>query len=264
MWYTSIMPRRLWPLLLLLSTLAFAKDALPPMDWPATNPVLRFSIGKLQHVGNYGSQQTWNVEVSVTNISPKKISQASFLLYLFDKKQIRIGQGYIDITNVAAQETIRLTLTATTTGSPETFSVAPQRLPPELAGAVPPKPIGMTVYSVPSGAKLSVDKSEIGITPIAVQLVPGSHTLAFVKEGYNSGSFPLVVTPDQLPGASVTFELGSAAHDTVELRDGTVVNGDVQYIDATSVVVTVGGEGQKFPRNQVKRILLIEREEAKQ
>ena len=52
--------------------------------------------------------------------------------------------------------------------------------------------------------------------------------------------------------------------NTVELRDGTVVNGDVQYIDATSVVVTVGGEGQKFPRNQVKRILLIEREEVKQ
>lgn len=255
---------RICALLLLPSVLAFGKDALPPQPWPTTNPVFQFSIGKLQHEGNYGSQQAWNVEVSVTNVSAKKIGQAGFHLYLFDKKQIRVGEGYIDINNIAPQETIRLTLTATTTGSPVSFTVAPQRLPADLVGLAPPKPIGITVYSVPSGAKLTIDKKEVGITPVAVQLIPGSHALEFAKEGYTSGSYPLVITPDQLPGASVTFELGSAMHDTVELRDGTVVSGDVQYMDATSVVVQVAGEGQKYDRNQVKRILLIEREQVKQ
>lgn len=257
------MLRRHWVLLLLFTTLAFAKETIPPQRWPDTNPVFQFSLGKLQHTGNYGSQESWNIEVSVTNLYSKKIGEAGFHLYLFDKKQIRVGEGYVAITNIAPQETIRLNLTATTTGSPVSFTVAPQKLPIELAALAPPKPIGMTVYSVPSGAMLSVDKKEVGLTPIAVRLTPGSHTLDFVKEGYSSGSYPLSVTADQLPGATVTFELGSAMHDSVELRDGTVINGDVQYMDATSVVVQVAGEGQKLDRNRVKRILLIEREEVK-
>jgi len=257
------MVARICALLLLVPVLTYGKDTLAPQPWPATDPVFQFSIGKLQRTGNYGSQEAWNVEVSVMNLSAKRISQAGFHLYLFDKKQIRVGEGYIDISNISPQETIRLTLTATTTGTPVSFSVAPQRLPPDLLSLAPPKPIGITVYSIPSGAKLTIDKKEVGMTPIAVQLISGSHTLEFVKEGYTSGSYPLVITPDQLPGASITFELGSATHDTVELRDGTVVSGDVQYIDATSVVVQVAGQGQKYDRNQVKRILLVEREQAK-
>lgn len=257
------MRRHIWAFLLLTSTLVSAKETIPPQQWPETNPVFQFSLGKLQHTGNFGSQESWNIEVSVVNLSPKKISEAGFHLYLFDKKQIRVGEGYVDVSNIGPQETIRLNLTATTTGAPVSFTVAPQRLPVDLAALAPPKPIGMTVYSVPAGAMLSVDKKEVGVTPIAVRLIPGSHTLDFVKEGYSPGSYPLSVTADQLPGATVTFELGSAMHDSVELRDGTVINGDVQYMDATSVVVQVGGEGQKLDRNRVKRILLIEREEVK-
>ncbi len=102
-----------------------------------------------------------------------------------------------------------------------------------------------------------VDKKQDGVTPIAVRLIPGSHTLDFVKEGYSPGSYPLSVTADQLPGTTVTFELGSAMHDSVELRDGTVINA-IQNLKAHSVVVRIAGEGQKFDRNQVKRILLIE------
>ena len=82
--------------------------------------------------------------------------------------------------------------------------------------------------------------------------------------GYNPGTFPLVIAPDQLSGGSVSFELGSGVHDTIELRDGTVVNGDLQSIDSTEVIVTVGGNPQKFDRNQVKRVVLIERDQPKQ
>jgi len=42
-------------------------------------------------------------------------------------------------------------------------------------------------------------------------------------------------------GGSVSYELGSAVHDTVELRDGSVLNGDVESISATEVVVRTGG-----------------------
>lgn len=251
-------------LCLALTGLVQAKDALPPVSWPTNSPLLHFTVNKLNHVGGYQGQQTYNIELAVTNVSGKRISQASFVFYLFDKQQVRVGQGYIDMVNVSPNETVKMQVNATAMGTPASFTITPQHLPPELAGIAPPKAIPVTVYSVPSGAKLSIDGKEVGMTPIAAQLVPGSHTLVFTKEGYNSGTFPMVVAADQLPGGSVSFELGSAAHDTVELRDGTVVNGDLQYVDATQVVVMVGGNAQKFDRNQVKRILLIEREQPKQ
>ena len=250
-------------LCLVLGSSLQAKDALPPVSWPADKPLLQFTVTKVNHVAGYGGQQQYVLDVAVTNLSGKKVPQATFSFYLFDKKQIRIGQGYLDVTNVAPNETVKMQVTAQTMGAPLTFSVNPQRVPAEWSSFVTLKPVAVTVYSVPSGAKLSMDSKEVGITPIAAQLTPGSHTLTFVKEGYNPGTFPLVIAADQLSGGSVSFELGSGTHDTIELRDGTVVNGDLQSIDATQVIVTVGGNPQKFDRNQVKKILLIEREEPK-
>ena len=242
---------------------AAAKDAMPPVNWPADKPLMHFEITKVNHVGGYQAQQTYILDLAVTNLSGKRIPEASFTFYLFDKQQVRIGQGYIEVANVSLNETVKMQVSAQTVGTPASFSVIPQRLPPELAGAAPPKPIAVTVYSVPSGARLSFDGKDAGITPIAAQILPGSHTLTFTKEGYNPGIFPMVVSPDQLSGGSVSFELGTAAHDTIELRDGSVINGDIQSMDATQIVVTVGGAPQKFDRNQVKKILLIEREEPK-
>ena len=247
-----------------MASMANAKDAMPSVSWPADKPLMQFTISKVNHVGGYQGQQTYILDLAVTNLSGKRIPQASFTFYLFDKQQIRIGQGYIDLANMSPNETVKMQVNAQTVGTPATFTIIPQRLPAEIAGAAPPKPIAVTVYSVPSGAKLSVDGKEIGITPISAQLVPGSHTLTFSKEGYNPGTFPMVVTPDQLSGGSVSFELGSAAHDTIELRDGSVINGDVQSMDAMQVVVMVGGTPQKFDRNQVKKLLLIEREAPRQ
>ena len=49
------------------------------------------------------------------------------------------------------------------------------------------------------------------------------------------------------------------SHDTIELRDGTIIEGDVESVDAQNVVVEVGGKAQNLDRNQVKRILLVQR-----
>jgi hypothetical protein len=57
----------------------------------------------------------------------------------------------------------------------------------------------------------------------------------------------------------VTYELGASAHDTVELRDGSVLNGDLDSISGMDVVVRIGGALQHYDRNPVKRILLVER-----
>ena len=84
--------------------------------------------------------------------------------------------------------------------------------------------------------------------------------LAFSKEGFNSGTFPLETTPDDVSGGSVSYELGTSAHDTLELRDGSVLSGDVQSMSATEVLIRIGGTVQHLSRNQVKRIVSITRE----
>jgi hypothetical protein len=244
------------------AALAGAKE--PPaqiIDWPGSeNTILRFSIGKIQKIGTFAAENSYAIDTTVENLSKKAIPRGSFTFYLYDKSKARIGEGTLDFNNLAAGEILKIKVTAATSGTPVSLSVVPLYLPPELQGNLPPKTATITIYSVPSGADLKVDGQEFGMTPIAVRTTVGSHTLEFSKEGYNKGTFPLVISPDQLSGGSVSYELGVSAHDTVELRDGTVLTADVESLDATSITMHIAGNLQKVDRNQVKRILLIPRE----
>ena len=112
---------------------------------------------------------------------------------------------------------------------------------------------------MPPGANLKVDGVDAGITPVMVRLSVGTHQLDLTKEGYAPGTTPVDVTPDELPGGSITIELGSISRDTVELRDGSVLLGDVISMSMTEVVVRSDGKDQNIPRNQVKKMILVER-----
>jgi hypothetical protein len=157
------------------------------------------------------------------------------------------------------QQTVKAPLQANLAGTPAAVSVTAKELPPELAPLAPPKLIPINIYSVPSGASLKVDGKDAGFTPVATKLAVGNHMLAFSKDGFATGTFPLLISPDQLAGGTVSFELGGVSHDTVELRDGTIIEGDVESVDAHNVVVEVGGRAQTLDRNQVKRISLVQR-----
>ena len=113
--------------------------------------------------------------------------------------------------------------------------------------------------SVPQGAALFVDGTEAGTTPKVVQLAVGKHNLIFTKEGFNKGTFPIEIGLDDASGGSVSYELGTSAHDTVELRDGSVLSCDLDSISGMEVRVRVAGAVQTLDRNQVKRILFTER-----
>jgi len=83
--------------------------------------------------------------------------------------------------------------------------------------------------------------------------------LEFEKEGFNPGKFPLEISSRDASGGSVSYELGSTAHDTIELRDGSVLVGDLVSVSGMQVQVRIGGNTQSLDRNQVKRILFTER-----
>ena len=251
-------------LALVLVTAADGKDPVTQVIvWPPSGqPVVRFSLGKLKEVGSSGKQHNYTIDITAENLWGKRISKADFSLYLFDTTKTRIGEGWISISDVGPGEVNKFQMAADASGTPVSMTVAPRSLPPELQSFLPPRTISITVNSVPQGAALKVDGSETGITPKIVQVTPGKHMLEFTKEGFNQGHFPLEITPDDTSGGSVSYELGTSAHDTVELRDGSALVGDVESISTTEVVVRVGGTLQHLDRNQVKRIALVQRDRA--
>lgn len=132
-------------------------------------------------------------------------------------------------------------------GTIATLELVPKSLPTELQSFLPLKTISITATSVPQGAEVQIDGTPSGTTPKITQVAPGKHILTFSS-------------PHAVSGGSVSYELGTASHDTIELRDGTVLTGDVDSMSATDLVVRVGGTLQNISRNQVKRIALIQRE----
>ena len=102
-----------------------------------------------------------------------------------------------------------------------------------------------------------MDGAEVGKTPRGVELTVGKHELEFAKEGFDPGTFPVDIGPGEL-GPSYTYEFGNLDHDTVELRDGTVLTGDLLSVSETDVVVRVGGASRRLDRTQVKRISLAQ------
>jgi hypothetical protein len=202
------------------------------------------------------------IETNAENLWSKKISHLGFNIYLFDKNKVRIGYGWITIENLAPLETVKFQTTVHALGTPVSVELTANSVLTELQPLAPPKQISITVNSVPQGAALSVDGKEAGTTPKLVQLIVGKHSLGFVKEGFNAGVFPLEIGPDDVSGGSVSYELGTSAHDTVELRDGSVLSCDLVSVSGMEIRVRVAGEIQTLGRNKVKRILLTERDPA--
>ena len=234
-----------------VSSLLAKDNVFQTVNWPESGQtVLRFSFSKFKDVGGMGKEHTYLTDTIAENVSDKTIGNANFSLYVFDKSNARIGEGYINLANVGPGQTVKFQITLSASGNPVSVAVS----------ASAPRSLSITVNSVPQGAVLKVDGKEVGTTPKIIEVAIGKHVLEFSKEGFNSGKFPLEMTSHDASGGSVSYELGSAAHDTIELRDGSVLSGDLISVNGMQVQVRIGGNTQAFDRNQVKRILLTERD----
>lgn len=231
---------------------ASAKDKpFQTIDWPASGaPVVRFTFEKLKPLEGIGELHVYNLDVVAENLSQKLIPAARFTVYIFDKNKVRIGQDILSLSNVGPGETVKFETSVSVSGKPESMSMA------EVANA---STITLTVNSTPQGALLSVDGVQQGPTPRLVRVGIGQHTLTFSQEGFTTGTFPLQIGPNDVSGGSISYQLGSAAFDSVELRDGSVLNGDVVSISGMDIQVRVGGVIQHIDRNAVKRIMFTQR-----
>jgi PEGA domain len=241
-------------LLLILAAPLFAKEApLVTVDWPDTGtPILRFTFDKFRALPEMGRLHGYVMDTTAQNLSEQVIPNARFRIYLYDKNKVRVGEDVIAVTNVGPGETVKFETTVAASGNP--VSVSLERI--EQAA----KRITLTVNSTPQGADLKVDGNDAGATPRMITIGPGHHILTFSKEGFVNGTFPLEIGEQDVSGGSVSFDLSSASFDSVELRDGSVLSGDLVAISGMDVAVRVGGTIQHIDRNKVKRIMLTQRE----
>jgi hypothetical protein len=251
-----MMRKPIWivPVLLLWAAAsALAADTV--LTWPASGneTMLRFTLGKLHQITSVSGQNDYLGDALAENLSSKAIPSASFYLYLLDKSGKRVGEGYLEVTNLAAGQRAKIPVTAHAMGSFVSMELQPQHLPSDE-----PMKIKMHITSVPAGAILKLDSQEAGITPEVLPIAPGKHVLEFSKEGYATASAPVEIAENALPG-SVEVELNPLTLDTVVLRDGTVLMGNLISVTGTGVNITVKGKPMTLARSRVARIVLGKR-----
>jgi len=244
-----------------LAVHGFAKPKPSPvleMSWPnPDHPTLKLAFTKFQELASYKGENSISAEVTVQNVSDKPMARASFTVYFFDKDHVRIGETILSIRDLGPGQAAKYPLQFFSVGIPNTLQLQARNDPAGVPSAM--KTVSLKVITVPPGASFKVDGQDAGVTPKMIYLVVGTHNLEFTKEGYASGKTPVEITADELPGGSITVELGGLARDTVELRDGTVLLGDVISMSLTEVALRVNGETQTIDRNRVKKMLLVER-----
>jgi len=251
-----------------LVPLTFAKDkkdAAQPIIllWPdQNNPTLRVTFGRFTQLAAYNGQLSLESPVLIENMSGKRIPEASLTVYMMDKDGVRVGSGMLSTSDLEPGQQVRVAFQVFSVGIPASLKLVARN---NLSG-VPTslRTVPLKVISVPPAANLKVDGRDVGITPITVPMGIGNHTLSFSKEGYAAGSTPVDIKADEAPGGSITFELGGLAEDNVELRDGSVLKGDVLSVSMTQVEVRVNGKDQTYDRNQVRKIILVQRESVPQ
>lgn len=232
---------------------AFAADTV--LTWPADgrDPVVKVTVGRMRQVNSTAGQTDYAAEATVENVGKKPLPMASFYLYLLDKNKKRIGEGYFELTNLAVGQQAKVAVTAHAMGSIASMELQPQHLPSDE-----PVKVKVAVASKPAGASLKVDGQDSGYTPQTLMLLPGKHTIELTKEGFAAASAPVEVTGGSMP-QGVNVELSPATQDTVVLRDGSVVLGDVSSVTMATVTVKVSGKVKSYPRNQVARVVFVER-----
>jgi len=227
------------------------------MFWPnQESAILKLTFGRFQNMATYAGKMTLISDVVVQNVSTKLIPRASFSVALLDKDRVRIGSGNLVIDELNAGESAKVQFQCESLGAPTVLSLSARN-----NGGVPVslKTIPMTVISVPAGASLKVDDKDEGITPATIHVSVGTHQLELKKEGFAVATTALDVAPDEAPGGSITITLGGLSNDTGELRDGSIITGDVISMTMESVLINVNGQEQTFERNRIKKIFLVER-----
>jgi hypothetical protein len=84
------------PILILITSIAFAREPAQVILWPSEGtPILRFTFAKFQEIDSGAAGQLiYAIDTTAENLSAKLFAGQRFTVYLFDKKQVRIGSRW--------------------------------------------------------------------------------------------------------------------------------------------------------------------------
>lgn len=222
----------------------------PPVtvQWPDANkPMLKLVFAGFARVGMLNGTGIYVSDVTAQNLSDQSMPRSVFTVNILDANGVKIGKARLQLDAIPPYRTAKSQVQFSAAATPANVSL--------IAG----RTIPLSVKSVPPGASFSVDGEEAGVTPKIYDFTIGLHTIEFHKEGYAPGSTELNVGADELPGGSISLELGGLSQDTVELRDGTTITGDLISMTLTDAVFESEGKAKTLDRNQIKKIFLVER-----
>ncbi len=222
----------------------------PPVtvQWPdADKPMLKLVFTGFARIGLLNGAGIYTSDVTAQNLSEQSMPRSVFTVNILSANGVKIGKARLQLDAIAPYRTGKSQVQFSAVGTPANATL--------IAG----KTIPLGVKSIPPGAHFSVDGEDAGITPKMYDFTIGSHTIEFHQEGYAPGSTQLDVGADDLPGGSISLELGGLSQDTVELRDGTTITGDLISMTLHEAVVQTDGKVKTLDRNQIKKMFLVER-----
>src|SRR5580704_7581055 len=108
------------------------------MVWPASGtPVLRFTFEKFKEVSNSGNRHNYTSEVTAENLWGKKIPNATFTLYAYDKSKARIGESWVNVNDMDPGAVVKFQTFISASGTIASLSLIPKALPHELQSLLP-------------------------------------------------------------------------------------------------------------------------------
>lgn len=248
---------------LLVTVFGFAKDKKKGplvLGWPKDKPALQITLDTFQDMGAPGKTKYYRTDAQIENLTDKPFPASTLALVFFDAENVQIGETSIYIgPALAARQKMRRELAFNTAGKPVRLEL---RGPTDVALSadrmLAVHAVSVSIRSSPSGANIEVDGRPYGVTPKILKFPVGSHTLVLTKAGFDRSEFPFEVSETDGSGGSIDVEL-PASNDILELRDGTSLGGDLESMTWDSVTLLVGGKPVSYPRNEIKRILLVKR-----
>lgn len=230
------------------------------LDWPAEKPVIRVTFDDFVLLGKtVGKASSYVVDLQVENISNAPFPSSDLVLIFYDAEKAIVGNSTLYLAErLAPGQKFKQQILIQAANKPATVAIKAKDVSLSSGHNAALHSVVMTIRSLPEGAEIHVDGTSLGVTPKALRVPEGSHLLTLSKPGYDKADYPFVVSPNESSGGTIEIELPSS-NDIVELRDGSTLNGDVESMTWETVRIIVGGEHKEYPRNQIKRIVLVER-----
>jgi hypothetical protein len=200
------------------------------------------------------------IDLEVENIGETAFPNTDLTLVFYDKGNAIVGNGSLYLNQrLAPHQKIKQQITFEAVDKPVRVAFAAKDVSLSRDHHAVAHAVSMTFRSLPEGANIDIDGQKLGVTPKVLRVPEGSHLLVLTKAGYDKSDYPFEVRPDESNGGTVEVEL-PVSSDILEMRDGTTISGDIESITWETLRVASGDKKVDVPRNQVKRIILVQRQ----